>query len=37
MTQTDEGLWRYAYESQMYVLGWDPNELDWEYIAKTTE
>ena len=37
MTQTEEGLWRYAYESQMYVLGWDPNELDWDYIAKTSE
>ena len=37
MTQTGAGLWRYAYESQMYVLGWDPNELDWEYIAKTSD
>ncbi|MBQ2692605.1 MAG: hypothetical protein IJF51_01060, partial [Clostridia bacterium] len=37
MTQTGAGLWRYAYESQMYVLGWDPNELDWDYIAKTSE
>lgn len=32
MSQTADGQWRYAYESQMYVLGWDPNELDWDRI-----
>ena len=34
LTQTEDGQWRYAYESQMYVLGWDPNELDWDRIDK---
>ena len=28
ITQMENGMYRYAYESQMYVLGWDPNELD---------
>lgn len=32
LVKTEEGLWRYAYESQMYVLGWDPRELDWDAI-----
>ena len=27
ITKTESGLYRYAYESQMYVLGWDPNQL----------
>ena len=34
MTQTEGGQWGYAYESQMYVLGWDPNQLDWDRIDK---
>lgn len=33
MAQTEAGLWRYAYESQMYVLGWDPNQIDWDKAA----
>ncbi len=28
ITKTESGLFRYAYESEMYVLGWDPRELD---------
>lgn len=27
ITKTDSGLYRYAYESQMYVLGWDPKQI----------
>lgn len=27
ISRLDSGLYRYAYESQMYVLGWDPNQL----------
>ena len=33
MAQTEAGLWRYAYESQMYVLGWGPNQIDWDKAA----
>jgi hypothetical protein len=25
--QTPEGRWHYAYPTQMYVLGWDPNHM----------
>ena len=28
MEQLPDGRWRYAYPSEMYVLGWDPNQLD---------
>lgn len=27
ITRTKDGLYRYAYESQMFVLGWDPKQL----------
>ena len=31
VSQTDGGLLRYASpEAQMYVLSWDPNDIDWE-------
>ena len=28
ITKTEQGHFRYAYKSQMYVLGWDPRELE---------
>ena len=28
MEQLPDGRWHYAYPSEMYVLGWDPNQLD---------
>lgn len=34
MEQLENGCWRYAYPSQMYVLGWDPNQLDPERLAR---
>ncbi len=27
ITRKEDGLYRYAYESQMFVLGWDPKQL----------
>lgn len=29
ITKTESGLYRYAYESQMFVLGWDPKQLEY--------